>query len=55
VHGTAPGVPAVGWLLGGTAGIGTVAYALSIGPLVHYFLPRAAAAAARSTNQMEKV
>ena len=29
-----------GWLLGGTVGIGTVAYAVSIGPLVHYFLPR---------------
>ncbi len=29
-----------GWLLGGTVGIGTVIYALSIGPLAHYFLPR---------------
>lgn len=29
----------VGWLLGGTAGIGTVAYAVAIGPLVHLFLP----------------
>ena len=45
----------VGWLLGGTVGIGTVAYALSIGPLVHYFLPRAAASAARPTNETEKV
>ncbi len=33
-------VLAVGWLLGGTVGIGTVIYALSIGPLAHYFLPR---------------
>jgi uncharacterized membrane protein YczE len=33
-------VLATGWLLGGTVGIGTVIYALSIGPLVHYFLPR---------------
>jgi uncharacterized membrane protein YczE len=33
-------VLAVGWLLGGTVGIGTVVYALSIGPLAHYFLPR---------------
>jgi uncharacterized membrane protein YczE len=32
----------VGWLLGGTVGIGTVVYALCIGPLVHYFLPRLA-------------
>ena len=31
-------VLAVGWLLGGTVGIGTVTYALSIGPLAHYFL-----------------
>jgi len=28
-----------GWLLGGTVGLGTVAYALGIGPLVHVFLP----------------
>ncbi|MBM7416613.1 MULTISPECIES: YitT family protein [Nocardiaceae] len=27
-----------GWLLGGTAGVGTVLYALAIGPLVHFFL-----------------
>ncbi|HWE09092.1 MAG TPA: hypothetical protein VG325_07045 [Solirubrobacteraceae bacterium] len=33
-------VLATGWLLGGTVGIGTVIYALSIGPLAHYFLPR---------------
>jgi len=30
----------VGWALGGTVGIGTVLYAVSIGPLVHFFLPR---------------
>ncbi|WP_433377565.1 YczE/YyaS/YitT family protein [Actinoplanes sp. CA-142083] len=29
----------VGILLGGTVGIGTIAYALCIGPLVHVFLP----------------
>jgi uncharacterized membrane protein YczE len=29
----------VGWLLGGTVGVGTVAYALSIGPLAHFFIP----------------
>lgn len=28
-----------GWLLGGTVGIGTVAFALAIGPLVQVFLP----------------
>jgi uncharacterized membrane protein YczE len=31
---------AIGWLLGGTVGIGTVLYAISIGPLTHYFIPR---------------
>lgn len=33
-------VLAVGWLLGGTVGIGTVVYALAIGPLIQLFLPR---------------
>lgn len=33
-------VLAVGWLLGGAVGFGTVAYALAIGPLVHVLLPR---------------
>lgn len=32
-------VLATGWLLGGTAGIGTVVYALAMGPLVQAFLP----------------
>ena len=31
-------VIAVGWLLGGSVGLGTVLYALTIGPLVHVFL-----------------
>jgi uncharacterized membrane protein YczE len=29
-----------GWLLGGSVGVGTVGYALAIGPLAHYFIPR---------------
>ena len=33
-------VVATGWLLGGTLGVGTVLYALAIGPLVQVFLPR---------------
>ena len=33
-------VLATGWLLGGTVGVGTVAYALAIGPLVYVLLPR---------------
>jgi uncharacterized membrane protein YczE len=32
-------VVAVGWLLGGVVGIGTVVYALAIGPLVQLLLP----------------
>lgn len=32
-------VLAIGWTLGGVVGIGTVVYALSIGPLVHVLLP----------------
>ena len=34
-------VLAAGWMLGGTVGVGTVAYALTIGPLVQRFLPSA--------------
>ena len=33
-------VLAIGWLLGGPVGLGTVLYAVSIGPLVQFFLPR---------------
>jgi uncharacterized membrane protein YczE len=29
----------IGFLLGGTVGIGTIAYALAIGPLAHLFIP----------------
>ncbi|MFC0528863.1 membrane protein YczE [Phytohabitans kaempferiae] len=32
-------VLAVGWLLGGTVGVGTVLYAVAIGPLAHVFIP----------------
>lgn len=32
-------VLAVGWLLGGTVGVGTVLFALAIGPLAQVFLP----------------
>lgn len=32
-------VLAGGWLLGGTVGLGTVVYALAIGPLIQFFLP----------------
>lgn len=33
-------VLAIGWLLGGSVGIGTLAFALGIGPLVQVLLPR---------------
>ncbi|HET9169682.1 MAG TPA: hypothetical protein VFN97_09600 [Actinospica sp.] len=33
-------VLAAGWLLGGNVGIGTVVYAVAIGPLVHVTIPR---------------
>lgn len=33
-------VVTAGWLLGGTVGLGTLAYALAIGPVVHHLLPR---------------
>jgi uncharacterized membrane protein YczE len=32
-------VLAAGWLLGGTVGLGTLTYALGIGPLAHVFIP----------------
>ncbi len=46
-HGAAPRVRtgievaalAAGWLLGGTVGLGTVLYAVTVGRLVHVFLP----------------
>ena len=33
---------AIGWALGGNVGVGTVVYALAIGPLAHVFVPRSA-------------
>lgn len=35
-------VVGLGWLIGGTVGVGTVASMLTIGPIVHYLLPRIA-------------
>ncbi|MFD0886667.1 hypothetical protein ACFQ08_19135, partial [Streptosporangium algeriense] len=32
-------VLAAGWLLGGTVGLGTVVFALAIGPLSQFFMP----------------
>jgi uncharacterized membrane protein YczE len=43
-------VVATGWLLGGTLGVVTVVYALTIGPLVHVLLPRLAVAPAEAAG-----
>lgn len=40
-----------GFLLGGTVGIGTIVYALAIGPLVHLFLPRLTVRTPEERNQ----
>jgi uncharacterized membrane protein YczE len=44
-----------GWILGGTVGIGTVVYALGIGPLAHIFVPRLAIGAEELEAQAEAV
>jgi uncharacterized membrane protein YczE len=41
-------VLATGWLLGGNVGAGTVLYAISIGPLAQYFIPRLSTSCSRS-------
>jgi uncharacterized membrane protein YczE len=43
----------VGWLLGGTVGIGTAAYALAIGPLAHVFIPMFSIDGARPVEPVE--
>ena len=44
---------ATGFLLGGTVGIGTVLYALAIGPLVQFFLKRVPDAAVSENAAQE--
>jgi len=43
----------LGALLGGTVGLGTVVYAVAIGPLVHLFLPRLTVAAAAHSSSSQ--
>src|SRR5215475_1490629 len=43
-------VLAMGFALGGAVGVGTVAYAVSIGPLTHSLLPRLTVTAPHATN-----
>ncbi len=42
---------AIGWALGGNVGLGTVIYALGIGPLAHIFVPRFAISGAVAEPQ----
>jgi uncharacterized membrane protein YczE len=47
-------VVATGWLLGGVLGLGTVVYALAVGPLVQVLLPRLSVSpAARPTPRAD--
>jgi uncharacterized membrane protein YczE len=46
---------AVGWLLGGTVGVGTLAYALAIGPLAQYGIEKFALPQAPLPGQRQKV
>jgi uncharacterized membrane protein YczE len=48
-------VLAIGWLLGGTVGVGTVLYALAIGPLAHVFVPLFAHGRPTPENALEGV
>ena len=43
-----------GWLLGGTVGIGTVLYALAIGPLAQFFLPLFDVATGQSSSSSSR-
>jgi uncharacterized membrane protein YczE len=43
----------VGWLLGGSVGVGTVAFALAIGPLVHHAMPWLAVDEARAPRAVQ--
>ena len=47
------GVLMVGWLLGGTVGVGTAAYALAIGPLAHVFIPAFTIGRVQSVEDLE--
>lgn len=42
-----------GWLLGGTFGIGTLAFVFSIGPLVQFFLPRLTVTTGRAEDSWD--
>lgn len=46
-------VLAIGWLLGGNVGVGTVAFAVLIGPMVHVTIPWLHIPAAQSTRPVD--
>ena len=46
---------AVGWLLGGTVGVGTLLYALAIGPLMHRTVPALQVRSARPGDRAAAV
>jgi uncharacterized membrane protein YczE len=43
-----------GFALGGTVGVGTLVYALSIGPLAHFFIPLLAIRDASSEDPLHQ-
>jgi uncharacterized membrane protein YczE len=45
----------IGWVLGGVVGVGTVVYALAIGPLLHLLLPRLEISSAVAADPDETV
>jgi uncharacterized membrane protein YczE len=45
----------IGWVLGGVVGVGTVIYALAIGPLLHLLLPRLEISSAVAADPDETV
>jgi len=45
----------IGWVLGGVVGVGTVVYALAIGPLLHLLLPRLEISSAVAADPDEAV
>ncbi|HRQ00794.1 MAG TPA: hypothetical protein PK781_10080, partial [Terrimesophilobacter sp.] len=47
-------VLAIGWMLGGTVGVGTLAFALFIGPLAGFFMPPLLVPAALSDAAEER-
>jgi uncharacterized membrane protein YczE len=47
-------VLALGWGLGGTVGVGTIAYALGIGPLAQFFIPKLTVAPDALSEQQRK-